>query len=177
MKHKPLWIAVTGPESCGKTTLVQALCEHLPNAHSVLEYARVYLEHKNKTSADSADEVMYILQQQMHQLHALMQDPYSFIVSDTDDVCHKIWCQEVFGHSPNGWQQLAPDVTLLCAPDIPWEYDPLRSNPNDRDRLFDRYCSELNALNRSFGVVRGVGPQRFEEALAVLALHGITVQE
>lgn len=174
MKKRPALIVVTGPESCGKTTLVRTLCEHLPNAHSVMEYARIYLETHHKNAADSAEEVRRILDHQTRELQAMMLAPYDYVIADTDDVCHMIWCEEVFGVSCDQWHDLRPDITLLCAPDLPWTFDPLRVNPNDRDRLFDRYVEKLNFLHRPFDVVRGQGAQRTEEALRILGRHGLS---
>jgi nicotinamide riboside kinase len=47
------------------------------------------------------------------------------------------------------------DHYFLCAPDIPWEPDPLRENPSDRDRLFEIYQRELVAFNRPFTILKG----------------------
>lgn len=174
MNKKPVLIVVTGPESCGKTTLVEMLCLRLPNAHSVKEYSRFYLEEQQKTAADSAIEVNEILAHQTRELRTAMALPYDFVISDTDDVCHMIWTEEVFGISLGQWQDVQPDITLLCAPDLPWSFDPMRVNPHDRDRLFDRYVEKLNLLKRPFGVVSGQGAQRGEEALRLLGLHGFS---
>ena len=42
------------------------------------------------------------------------------------------------------------DHYFLCKPDIPWEPDPLRENPEDRERLFKLYergLLEIGAYN------------------------------
>ena len=43
---------------------------------------------------------------------------------------------------------------LLCKPDIPWESDPLRENPNDRIKLFDIYKMELDNLGHKYYIVK-----------------------
>jgi len=44
----------------------------------------------------------------------------------------------------NKLDAFTPDLVLLCTPDIPWEADALRENPQDRDRLFEIYQKELD---------------------------------
>ena len=36
------------------------------------------------------------------------------------------------------------DIYFLCKPDIPWEDDPLRENPNDREFLFNKFKEKLS---------------------------------
>jgi nicotinamide riboside kinase len=177
MNKPPTVIVITGPESCGKTTLVHELSRMLPNTRSVLEYAREYLELKGKTVADSAVEVMEILSQHAQRVEDYSKEPLDYIIVDTDEVSHIIWSDEVFGVMPERKDYLHPKLTLLCAPDIPWIPDPMRVNPLDRDRLFERYIEELNRLKRPFEIVRAKGNQRLMEAIKHLKQHGINVQD
>ena len=55
---------------------------------------------------------------------------------------------------------------LLLEPDIAWEADPLRENPDDRARLFDRYRELLQAGVFPFEQIGGIGQVRLERALA-----------
>ena len=61
---------------------------------------------------------------------------------------------------------------LVCAPDIPWEYDPLRENRDDRDRLFDEYAAVLSANQINSHVVRGLGKERLANALELIKEKG-----
>jgi nicotinamide riboside kinase len=47
------------------------------------------------------------------------------------------------------------DHYFLCAPDIPWEPDPLREHPEERERLFLLYQAELIQSKRPFTIVSG----------------------
>ncbi len=176
-QKQTLLISVTGPESTGKTTLVQALKKTLPNAHSVLEFARIYMEQEGRVEAHSKSDVLDMMEGQLNAIRAAAQGSPLYIITDTDDVMFWIWLKEVFGEVPARWQELSnefePDFTLLCAPDVPWEYDPLRVNPHDRDRLFLHYESRLRSMNRSFAVVQGLESQRIENALHALHSAGI----
>ena len=44
---------------------------------------------------------------------------------------------------------------LLCSPDIPWQADKQRENPNNREELFELYKKELENLNHSYYIVEG----------------------
>jgi nicotinamide riboside kinase len=62
-------------------------------------------------------------------------------------------------------RQRKHDLYLLCLPDIEWEPDPLRENPDDRWELLKTYRSELNALNVNFVEVEGTGEIRLDYAV------------
>jgi nicotinamide riboside kinase len=54
---------------------------------------------------------------------------------------------------------------FLCSPeDIDWQPDPLRENPNDRDRLFDIYEKELIFYKRDYTILRGNMSERLQTA-------------
>jgi len=144
-------IVVTGPESSGKTTLVHRLREEL-GLPIVEEYARVYLESKPSHNYDYKDLQIICKCQNIQETKAYKT--YPIIICDTDIITIDIWSLEVFGKSislPN----LNSDKKhyLLCKPDIPWVSDPLRENPNDRDRLFDVYWKYLEERELSFEVL------------------------
>ena len=56
------------------------------------------------------------------------------------------------------------DLYLLCYPDIPWEPDPLRENPDNREELFELYLKTLKDYKLPSQVVKGLGNVRFENA-------------
>ena len=47
------------------------------------------------------------------------------------------------------------DYYILCKPDIPWVFDSLRENPNDRDYIFKFYLKILKKRNYNFKIVSG----------------------
>jgi hypothetical protein len=53
----------------------------------------------------------------------------------------------------------------LCDIDLPWQYDPLREHPDERQFLFDLYYNELKSRKFPFKVVRGTGAVRLENAI------------
>lgn len=91
---------------------------------------------------------------------------------DTDMITIRIWALEKFGRVDPKLEELVRQVHydhwLLCKPDIPWEPDPLRENPNDRDRLFDVYEDTLKDLGRPYIVIEGSREQRMDKAISFL---------
>lgn len=60
------------------------------------------------------------------------------------------------------------DHYFLCKPDIPWEPDPLRENPEDRKRLFKLYERDLLGLGASYNVLSGNIEERKMRIIATL---------
>ncbi len=97
-------------------------------------------------------------------------------VADTEQTVLKIWAEEKFGECPaeieTAWERQSYDHIFLCKPDLPWEPDPLRENPEDRDRLFDIYLKSLQSSGQSFSIIEGQGDVRIQKALEKLkSLH------
>jgi nicotinamide riboside kinase len=143
-------IVVTGPESSGKTTLVNRLKADF-GIPIVPEFARAYLE-QNGADYNFIDLEIIGKCQSIQELEA--HNIYPVIVCDTDIITIDIWAMEVFGKSillPNN--NTAAKHYLLCKPDIPWEPGPFRENPNDRDRLFQMYCEYIKERGFSFEIL------------------------
>lgn len=162
-------IAVVGPESTGKTTLVEALADHYGCVYTQ-EYARVYLEQDGPGYAEedlvSIASGQLMVEAEAQKLAAGTGRP--LIICDTDMLTVRIWSEEKFGRARPLLEQLARDVAydhwLLCRPDIPWEPDPLRENPHDRDRLFAVYEDALRRLERPYTIIEGEREQRLAAA-------------
>ena len=62
------------------------------------------------------------------------------------------------------------DHYFLCNIDIPWEEDPLREYPDqkDRERLFARFHELILNSNKPFAILKGDESQRLQEALSYL---------
>jgi nicotinamide riboside kinase len=142
-------IAITGPECSGKTTLAAALQAALPNAVVVPEMARSYLESSGIGINYSAADVLHIAHLQHKALNEAVRSDAQVVVSDTDFAVLCVWTDVVYGKvDPDIYalfQSFEFDMYLLCRPDLPWEFDPLRQNPTDRDALFERYVQLLES--------------------------------
>ena len=172
MKYK---IAVTGPESSGKTTLALALTKQL-KATFTLEYARVYLQQRNGKYEESDLREIACGQLALEKTDALRAD--TFQICDTDMLVLKIWSEIRYGRTDpfieEALQRQRYDLTLLCVPDIPWEPDPLRENPDDRMELLERYRIELTKAGISFVEIDGLDfSSRLKRALE--AIHRVCI--
>ena len=146
-----LKIIVTGPENSGKTTLCKALSKHF-NIHFSEEYAREYIDKLDL--AYTQTDLLEIAKGQL-------QSDLNSQLLDTDLITIKIWSNYKYGNCDN-WileqieeQKSEERFYLLCNPDIPWEVDSLRENPNNRDELFTIYKKELENLGHDYYVVKG----------------------
>lgn len=164
-------LVVLGPESTGKTELCRALSEHF-NSPWISEYAREYVSKLDRPY--TYDDVEVIARRQLNEQEEAKQlyADADYVFFDTDLVITKVWFLHVFGHCPE-WLQSAlesseVDLYLLCKPDIPWEYDPVRENPAIRDFLYDWYKRELDVLGVSYVEIDGLGDTRLHHALRTI---------
>ncbi len=161
-------ICIVGPECTGKTALASALGERFAVGY-VEEYARDYLA--GRTAYEPADVEAIARGQIALEARALAAGE-SPVILDTDLLVIRVWWQEKYGWLPDwlrgAFAAQAPRHYLLAAPDLPWEPDPLRESPFDRERLFDVYRATLVAERLRFDVVRGTGAARLRCALAAL---------
>jgi nicotinamide riboside kinase len=168
-------IGIVGPESCGKTTLAKDLADAL--CYTVIpEYSRLYFNQKQTTDYDISD-IIHIAQ---GQLALEMRHPFNAIVCDTHLLVCKIWAEVKFGYCP-AWitaHYIPTTYTLhlLTAPDVPWEDDPLRENPYDRDTLFALYQADLQQSQAAYIVLSGNRQRRLDHALDALAQLNLSSQ-
>jgi len=168
-------IAITGPESSGKTTLTHALSTHY-KAPVVEEYARKYLQ-EIKTKAYTVQDIENIAVGQMINEKLLInQLNPSLVLVDTEALVCKIWAEYKFGYESEKINDLFSkqqySLYLLMDVDLPWEFDPLRESPSSlvRNALFQLYKSELQRHQKPFAVISGNGQSRIEAAIKQIDL-------
>lgn len=163
----------TGPESSGKTTLAEQLSATL-NAPLVAEASRDYLTdlYRRKPGYHyQPDDLLQIARlQHERELRALQHNPAQ-LVCDTDLLVIVIWSEVKYGKVDPALARLFEEslattgrAYLLCDPRIPWQPDPLRENPHDRNALFERYMAKLKALGAEFTIVTGSETERLTQA-------------
>jgi NadR type nicotinamide-nucleotide adenylyltransferase len=162
-------IAITGPESTGKSWLAENLAKSY-QCKWVPEYSRAYLEKLNKPY--TYDDVLSIARGQVESENLALMLSDKFLFNDTECLVTKIWCDVKFGKC-HKWIirqiELRPhDLYLLCDIDLPWEPDPLREHPHMRKYLFDLYFKELTLRNLPFAVISGTGNARLQNAIEVV---------
>lgn len=164
--NRHIKIVITGPESTGKSTLTKQLSEYY-NVDCVAELAREFVEKLDRKY--TFDDVCDIAKLQINaELNNLNYDG-KIVFYDTDLIITKIWFKRVFDKVPD-WidshlQNHPAHLHLLCYPDLPWVYDPVRENPDNRLELFDEYESEIKQLGIQYQIITGVGEERLQNAI------------
>ena len=164
-------IVLTGPESSGKTTLALDLARRLVGGY-VPEVAREYLSALG--GPYNEQDLIAVARMQLERENAVAATlpADGLLFCDTDLITIRIWSEEKYGRC-DPWiiertEHRPYDLWLLCAPDMPWEPDPLRENPHDRDRLFDVYRAMLDRLKKPYAVMRGDRERRESDALMAI---------
>ena len=158
-------VGIIGPESTGKSTLATYLARRYGGV-LVPEYAREYMERLAPTNTYTYEDVVTIAEQQvnfLHKLHAAilnanLESHEDVVFFDTELIITKVWFMHKFGKCPNflleAIAQYPMDVYLLCYPDMVWQPDPVRENPNIREFLFDWYEREIQELGIPYYIIR-----------------------
>ena len=148
---------VTGPESSGKTTLAQALGTLLA-CPVVPEFAREYLEGISGKPYNQFDFDQIVAGQFNAERQAELEG-HEMLIFDTSVVVLQVWSRRKWGEVHplvHSRLKVTEDTFfLLCAPDIPWEYDPLREHPEERDLLYLQYLEVLKSWKFPFIEIGG----------------------
>lgn len=163
-------IVVTGPESTGKSTLTEALARHYDTLW-VPEYAREFLTNYQNPYGPGEVEVMARGQISVEEKMAL-SSLNDLLFIDTDLITYKIWFEHKYGKVPR-WileeiSLRSYDHYLLCCPDLPWEFDPLRENPGRGEFFFEWFKKELVAAGKTFTLISGQEEERLRSAVAAV---------
>lgn len=160
-------IAVIGPESTGKSTLVKQLAEHF-SAPFVPEFARDYLESKSTKTYDFSD-LEQIAHGQLSLMHVATKETGGLVFFDTDLITLHIWALDKFNKPiplvEENLHLAKADLYLVCSPDIPWEADPLREDSLRRDELFAWNLAVLESLEVHAEIITGTGGARTKRAI------------
>ena len=161
-----LKIIVTGPESCGKTTLCTQLAKHF-KSKIISEYARNFIT--NLTRNYNQSDLLKIAKGQL----SAENINGNILFCDTDLITIKIW--SLFKYKTcNNWivhqiekQKKEDRFYLLCRPDIPCQSDSQRENQNNIEELFKLYKKELTELDHDYFIVEG--ENRRENAISKIS--------
>jgi NadR type nicotinamide-nucleotide adenylyltransferase len=163
--EKIIKIAITGPESTGKSQLAEQLAEHYRTVW-VPEYARSYIDKLNRPYEQV--DLTEMAKGQIIQEKAVSAEANGILFCDTELTVIKIWSEYKYGSvDPYILQKLNEtnyDFYLLADIDLPWVFDKQREQPDKRAYFFDLFHSELETRNLNFQIISGIGEQRFENA-------------
>lgn len=161
-------IAITGPESSGKTALAIALGERL-SAPVYLEFAREFIDGLNRGYTQEDLETIAL-----GHLAQFSDSTKEIQIIDTDFIVLKVWSKVRFGSvSATILEHIQSnyfDLHILCTPDIPWEADVQREHPNLREELYEMYLEELKTSKKSFITVSGSLEDRIKKSIEAISL-------
>jgi NadR type nicotinamide-nucleotide adenylyltransferase len=165
-------VAITGPESTGKSTLAQQLAHHYGEIW-VPEFARTYIE--GLAHHYTAADVEQIACGQLGQYRQALAQAGRFIFADTDLLVIKIWMLHAYGACPD-WilralEQQDFDLYLLMQVDLPWQDDPQREHPHLRTYFYEWYKRELQAYGFPFAEIGGDQDHRRQHAIRAIESH------
>ncbi|SKB56770.1 nicotinamide-nucleotide adenylyltransferase, NadR type [Sphingobacterium nematocida] len=160
-------IAVVGPESTGKSTMAQYLAKALESSY-VPEYARYYCKNLQNQYTLQDETNMFYGQIALEEAIG-SQLKNNLLICDTTIMTVKIWCDHLFNHTPT---EVVDEIKLrkynlylLMDIDLPWENDPLRDFPEERDFFMKIWKQELSALSANYKVISGSGNERLINGL------------
>lgn len=174
-------VAITGPESTGKTALAEQLAAHYRTLW-VPEFARSYIQGLGRPYEEL--DIQTIARGQLN-LEIEMENAirnemlihgqgggWQFLFCDSELLVTKIWSEVKYGRCAS-WilRQLERhnyDLYLLCYIDTPWEEDPQREHPFMREQLFSLYYDEMLERQWDFRVVTGLNEERLTNAINLI---------
>jgi NadR type nicotinamide-nucleotide adenylyltransferase len=167
--RKIIRIAVTGPESTGKSTLAEGLARYFHTVYNP-EYAREYLDKINRPY--TFEDIEKIAQFQLQNEIELIKSARNLIVADTEFIVIKVWMDHKYGKCPN-WiikeiEKNPYDLYLLCDIDIPWQPDPQREHPHLREYFKKVYIRKLEKLKANYLIISGNIKEREDFAVSAI---------
>jgi len=156
--------------------MAESVAKHLDTVWSP-EFARYYVAHLGRAYVRNDLKMIGLGQKKWEEWYArkaadlFSQKP---LICDTDWTVLQIW--EEYRFRPGDDFEWAKgygtpenaDFYLLCAPDFPWQPDPLREHPEERDTLFIMYENLLREWRAHFIILSGEHDSRVQTALATI---------
>lgn len=168
---KPKRILILGPESTGKSTLAEKLAEHYSEPW-VPEVAREYLELLDRPYG--YDDLLQIGRRQLQLEDEKAVEAKNYLFCDTDLRVIQVWSRHRFGKvDPWVLEEITRrtyDLILLCAPDLPWQEDPLREHPEleMRQQFFDVYQQLTQASGFPWALISGDTAERLSSSVEAI---------
>lgn len=164
-----LRIAVTGPESTGKSSICQGLAKYYSTIW-LPELARDYINKLQRPYQE--EDLLKIAQLQCKKEDDLLDSDKNILFVDTDLTVMKIWSIHKYKRMDswiaNEYRTRRYDYYLLMNIDLPWVPDEQREHPHLRSYFFDWYLRELEDHGAHYSVISGKGSQRLKNAIGIV---------
>jgi NadR type nicotinamide-nucleotide adenylyltransferase len=168
--HRLARVAIVGSASSGKTTLAQALAERYRDIW-VPEYLREFVDLSARVPVEG--DQLHIAETQAAREDLAATRASRLLFCDTTPLMTAVYSRHYFGSIGVQLEGLVAsrryDLTLVCAPDIPWQPDGLQREPEDQSHAVHAILAEELAA-RAIPYVRIHGPlaQRLRQVAEVL---------
>jgi HTH-type transcriptional repressor of NAD biosynthesis genes len=157
-------ICFYGPESTGKTVLVEKLAE-IYQTEFVPEVARELISSNDFTTED----IIKIGHAQLARIEEKIKTANKVLFCDTDVITTQLYSQHYLGSIPEVLYELERkmhyDLYFLMDIDVPWVADGMRDLGNERQKMFAKFRQALVMRNIHFILVRGNYEQREETVM------------
>lgn len=167
-------VALLGAECTGKSTLAEALAVRC-GAGLVTEYLREWCDAHGRTPL--RHEQAHIAATQAARIEATAQ-AQALVICDTTPLITALCSEHYFGDDSltagaTAFQRRC-DLTLLCAPDLPWQADGIqRDGPEVRERFNARLRATLAAQGLPWVDIHGDADARLQQALSAVRRLGL----
>lgn len=163
-------VAILGAESSGKSTLAATLAERFGTVW-VPEYLREFVDTMGRVPYE--DDQYPIARRQVAREEAAAMHANGVLFCDTTPLMTAIYSQFYWGRVDAGLAQLAARhdyaLTLVTAPDSPWEEDGLmRESDEVRQHIHQQVLAQLAAKGIAYTLVSGTLEQRVAQTAALL---------
>jgi HTH-type transcriptional repressor of NAD biosynthesis genes len=140
-------VLITGPDSCGKTTLTRYLAKIFNTSWSE-EYGRHYSRDfmGGNEALFRPDDFARICQIQRDQDEDALKNANKIVFFDTDAVVTQFYCEIYMGHSSPAIEEFVDhqkyDAVLMLKPSVKWIPDGLRFKGDQKERefLYEKLC-------------------------------------
>jgi NadR type nicotinamide-nucleotide adenylyltransferase len=163
-------IAILGAESSGKSTLAQALAAHYGTVW-VPEYLREFVETHGRVPEEHDQYLIALTQRERED--AAAPGAKRFLFCDTAPLMTAVYSRVYWNRVDEALALLARShdyaLTLVAAPDCPWEPDGLQRDSDEvRQRVHRVLLEALDEQGIPFVQVGGGLPQRLRQVEALL---------
>lgn len=171
-------VCLTGAECTGKSSLGAALAEHY-DATLVPECSRIHFEAKlsRGDAMVTTGDVVNVARLQAECEDNGAKVARELLICDTDVFTIAVWNERYLLTRSLEADLLAEDrsqgdaridLYLLCAPDIPWVPDGLRSHSELREEMHLLFQHRLEETGRPYVLVEGDQQARFSTAVSAI---------